>query len=188
MKNSLQPLATVILTRCFQHCVLNQCLFSLSLFSSLSFYLSLSLPALLLVPMRTRPLNVTARRRTTRRHPNKRPSRERRKPTDLPGRSIWWLVFTPMITKQQSKPNAQMIRYIAVLLEICSQRVSLTVPPPNPKRRAEKAWNTPQGSMNTAFYLLPYMLVSAHENALMFPSVRLFMETRTFLCILQGSI
>lgn len=42
--------------------------------------------------------------------------------------------------------------------------------------------------MSTAFYLLPYMLVSARENAVMFRSAWLFMEARTFLCILQGSI
>lgn len=29
----------------------------------------------------------------------------------------------------------------------------------------EKAWSTPPGSMNTPFYLLPSMLVSAIENA-----------------------
>lgn len=29
----------------------------------------------------------------------------------------------------------------------------------------EKAWSTPPGSMNTAFYLPPSMLVSAIENA-----------------------
>lgn len=115
--------------------------------------------------MRTRPLNVTARRRTTRHRPNKRPSRERRKPTYLPGRSICWLAFTPMITKQQSKLNRPVIYYVALLPETCSSRVSLTVPPPNPKSCVEKAWNTPPGSMNTAFYLLPSMLVSALENA-----------------------
>lgn len=116
LKNSLQPLATVILTRCFQHCVLNQCLFSLSLFSlTVILPLALSLPALLLVPMRTRPLNVTARRRMTRHRPSKRPSRERSKPTHLPGRSIWWLVFTPTITKQQSKPSLRAIQDLAVL-------------------------------------------------------------------------
>lgn len=37
-----------------------------------------------------------------------------------PGRSTWWLAFTPMITKQQSESDLPVLRDAAVLPEMCS--------------------------------------------------------------------